>query len=511
MPGSILMTTPLQDYINTGSPEAFRQIVETHLNAVYSQCRRQLRDADRAEEATQIVFVTLARRVRELRPGVLLGGWLFNTARYVCSRERRTERRRLTRERKAAEMRHETIEQTSRSSSDLRAEAEGLLDDALAKLSERDRAVILCRFFDGRSLRDVGAQLGVSEDAAKQRVSRAVEKLRTYFARNGLAIPSSAVTASLSMAVQPASPGLLDSVISAAIHGDPPIQPLHRAPKIINSAAKVAATTLAIAGLITAAIVVTKHAPAANPLATAPLTSPAIPSTAPSSEPLNQSTPEAALRKLSTAIREDNVDDIEACVSFADHSNQEIGDAIRTTFLYSAAVCRIDRAWMTAFGTHMKIEGFELTTFPGLHGGYEEIVDRTLSNLKPGDVTIDGQTATIRVHVPRKEMAEFGQVAWADASLVMRRQGNDWQLDAPASIRLEILLEPQPRDPRQTLIQINTEACATLRQAADAIETGQIKTPKQASDQIHAELWKSLHEAKLTNIAIHNLPSRVLY
>ncbi|HEY1922596.1 MAG TPA: sigma factor, partial [Tepidisphaeraceae bacterium] len=109
MPEPALLTNSLQEYISTGSPDAFRQIVEAHIDAVYSQCRRQLRDADRAEEATQVVFVTLARRARELRPGVLLGGWLFNTARYVCARERRTERRRIARERKAAAMRHETI------------------------------------------------------------------------------------------------------------------------------------------------------------------------------------------------------------------------------------------------------------------------------------------------------------------------------------------------------------------------------------------------------------------
>ncbi len=176
------MNSALQEYAETRSPQAFRQLVEAHINAVFSQCRRQLRDADRAEEATQLVFMTLARRAHELPPGVLLGGWLFKTARYVCARDRRTERRRLVHERRAAEMKHEMIGQTSPASHDLLADAEPLLDNALARLSERDRDAIICRFFNGQSLRDVGAQLGVSEDGAKQRVSRAVEKLRAYFA-----------------------------------------------------------------------------------------------------------------------------------------------------------------------------------------------------------------------------------------------------------------------------------------------------------------------------------------
>jgi RNA polymerase sigma factor (sigma-70 family) len=500
------MSDSLREYVETGSPEAFRRVVEDHIDAVFSQCRRQLRDTDRAQEATQVVFVTLARRARELRTSVLLGGWLFNTARYVCSRERRTERRRLIRERRAAEMRHETIGKISTASHDIRADAELLLDDALAKLSDRDRAVIICRFFDGRSLRDVGTQLGVSEDAAKQRVSRAVEKLRAYFARKGLTIPSEVVTASLSAAVQPASPGLLDAVVSAANHASPPNRRTLKGPKVF-AAAKIAAAVLALGGLVTVGVVVAKLAPNANRMATAQATTPTIPSTAPSSEPLNQSTPLDTLRKLSAAIRQDNPADIEACVSFTDHANQEIGDAIRTSFLHSAAVCRADRAWTTAFGQHMKIEGFELTIFPGIHGGLEELFDRTLRGLQPGDVTIDGQIATIRVHVPRKEMAEYGQAAWANASLVMRRQGDQWQLDAPASIRLEIFLTPAPSDPRLTLIRVNTETAAVLHKAAEAIEVGKLKTPTQASNQIHAELWKSLNALKLTNVAIHTLPN----
>ena len=112
MSGSPVRSDPLREYVETRSPEAFRRVVEGHIDAVFSQCRRQLRDADRAQEATQLVFVTLARRAHELSPTVLLGGWLFKTARYVCARERRTERRRLARERRAAEMKHEMIGRT---------------------------------------------------------------------------------------------------------------------------------------------------------------------------------------------------------------------------------------------------------------------------------------------------------------------------------------------------------------------------------------------------------------
>ena len=56
-----------------------------------------------------------------------------------------------------------------------------LLDEALAQLGEKDRQAVLLRFFENKSLAEVGNRLGTGEDTARKRVSRALEKLRRYF------------------------------------------------------------------------------------------------------------------------------------------------------------------------------------------------------------------------------------------------------------------------------------------------------------------------------------------
>ena len=49
-----------------------------------------------------------------------------------------------------------------------------ILDEGLLNLKETDRQAIVLRFLEDHSLREVGSALGVEEDAARKRVSRAL-------------------------------------------------------------------------------------------------------------------------------------------------------------------------------------------------------------------------------------------------------------------------------------------------------------------------------------------------
>ena len=77
----------IRQYIETGSEEAFGQLVERHIALVYSTCLRDLGIPELAEEATQCVFVQLARNARTFRPNVRLASWLFDTSRSTCRNE----------------------------------------------------------------------------------------------------------------------------------------------------------------------------------------------------------------------------------------------------------------------------------------------------------------------------------------------------------------------------------------------------------------------------------------
>jgi len=89
------------------------------------------------------------------------------------------------------------------------------LDDAMERIPESDRNAILLRYFEDQPLRQLAVTLGLSEEAAKKKVSRALEKLRAVLARKGISSTSSLLgTALIASAVQPA-PSALAAVIAA--------------------------------------------------------------------------------------------------------------------------------------------------------------------------------------------------------------------------------------------------------------------------------------------------------
>ena len=87
----------------------------------------------------------------------------------------------------------------------------------MAALSGADHDAVVLRFFDGKSMKEIGAVLGASEDAAKMRVSRAVEKLRLFFTRRGIVFPATVLTAAISENSVQAAPAVLARTATAVV------------------------------------------------------------------------------------------------------------------------------------------------------------------------------------------------------------------------------------------------------------------------------------------------------
>ena len=203
----------LRKYVEHDSEEAFAALVARHVNKVYSVALRHTRNPHQAEEITQAVFVILAKKSRQLGKRVILSGWLYQAARLTAVTFIRGEIRRARRE-------QEAHMQTAlhENESDAWTQIAPLLDAAMARLNETDRQAVVLRFFDGKSLREVGLALGAKEEAAKKRVSRALEKLRTYFAKRGVSATTATIAGGISAhSVQVAPAVLAKSVTAAAL------------------------------------------------------------------------------------------------------------------------------------------------------------------------------------------------------------------------------------------------------------------------------------------------------
>jgi len=200
----------LARYARDRAEDAFAEIVRRHLDLVHSAALRQVRSPQLAEEVAQSVFTDLARNSRRLAPDTILTAWLYQVTRRTAIDVVRREARRQLREQIATEM--NAMNATTADWTHI----EPLLDEAMHALDETDRAAVLLRYFENKSLREVGATLGTSDDAAQKRVSRAVERLREFFTKRGVTVGAGGLAIVISANAVQAAPAGLAITISAA-------------------------------------------------------------------------------------------------------------------------------------------------------------------------------------------------------------------------------------------------------------------------------------------------------
>jgi RNA polymerase sigma factor (sigma-70 family) len=204
----------LRQYAVGNSDAAFAALVSRHINLVYSAAVRKTGNPHAAEEITQAVFIILARKAGRILDKTILPGWLYQTTRLTASSFLRRETRRTRREQEAF-MQSESHTITPDPTWEQLAP---LLEDAMGRLGDKDRAAVVLRFFGGKSFAEVAMAAGVSENAAKKRVGYALEKLHRYFSKRGVSSTTEIIAGAISAnSVQAAPVALAKAVTAVAV------------------------------------------------------------------------------------------------------------------------------------------------------------------------------------------------------------------------------------------------------------------------------------------------------
>src|ERR1700689_3300654 len=220
------------------SEAAFTELVHRHFPMVYlAALRRVGGNTHQAQDVSQGVFTHLARKASLLvnRPSV--AGWLYLCARFFAARVARGERRRIARHLKAQEMTEINTEPAAL----MDWERIGpLIDDALLALNPRDRELVLLRYFHEDSFLQISAKLGVSADAARLRLGRALDKMHTRLARRGIESTAAALSLALASQAHAAIPvGAVASIAVTALTAPMPIAWASLSSQILMSTTKI--------------------------------------------------------------------------------------------------------------------------------------------------------------------------------------------------------------------------------------------------------------------------------
>jgi len=208
----------LSKYAAHHTEAAFSQLVDRYVALVHSAALRQMGNPHLAQEVTQAVFIVLARRAGSLDEKTVLPGWLCRTTHFTARDALKIEHRRRQREHHAY---LETAMNPDNPETQIAWEKLApLLDEAVAQLNDTDRAALVLRYYEQRTLDAVGAALGISADAAQKRVARALEKVRSNFAKRGVTLSASLISGAVSAnAVQAVPAGFGLTISTTALAG----------------------------------------------------------------------------------------------------------------------------------------------------------------------------------------------------------------------------------------------------------------------------------------------------
>jgi RNA polymerase sigma factor (sigma-70 family) len=239
----------LRQFADTRDEACFRTVVGRYIGFVYAVSLRRLRDPHSAQDATQAVFIALARKAAAVAEAPSVMGWLHRSTCYETRNLMRARANRIARETEALQ-----LGTTSPQAAPVANAIEAVLDDVLEILPNQDREAVLARYFSEQSYAQIGATLRLSENAARMRVDRALGKLRGALQQRGITCTAAALSAALpACASTPVSAAMTATVTTASFAAGAAVATSITSSLIFMSTAKIVngvAVVLAITAIV---------------------------------------------------------------------------------------------------------------------------------------------------------------------------------------------------------------------------------------------------------------------
>lgn len=510
------MDNLLFEFVRTASADSFRAIVTAHAPGVRAHAHARLRDPHAADDVTQAVFIMLSRKAKSLGAHTVLGGWLHGATRFACKAYLRAASRRRKHEHAAASARPEQLP-TPAPTIDTRE----IIDQALSRLACADRDVLLLRYQEGLGVPEVATRLGLTDVAAKKRLTRAATRFRGVLTNlGGASLPAGAsIPTGIDWISGPLAPPPVDPVLANTILNNllTPSSAAAGATQIVNGASSMvrrnfivasAAASLVLAAVAGGAMVLfpLPAEPASTPvvalaIAQAPATKPAPAAARPAARPGTTAieTPANAFKRLCDSIAAG--DELASIDCFITRGNPKQSAVVSLARL-SAAEARVESAWKKVFPD---------TPAPATMG---QRMDQVLNPMVPLLVmlgprmmpSVEGNEVVLtlrdaKIPIPRNSPAHD----WMDVGIRLERgKDGQWRFDVAGMMRLTVVpaLIPPPGTPDTTdYAALNVRLFDDLVGAANAfindLADGQFTDTQTAREDYHQRIATALELNKV--------------
>ena len=205
----------LAEFAESADEAAFARVVDEFGGLVFTSANRRTGDRELAREVTQNVFAIAARKAARLAVHPSPSAWFYTTTRLESAKALRTRQRHQRRvEALSKEMTSQANPMTAEEQENWR-DALPALDGSLDRLKPAERDILLGRYFEGRSFKEIAAASGRSEAACKMSLKRTLNKLRGWLSGSGVTLSATAIATGLTAELAKAAPVSLSASLPA--------------------------------------------------------------------------------------------------------------------------------------------------------------------------------------------------------------------------------------------------------------------------------------------------------
>lgn len=164
----------IQRFIENKDVMAFGELYDRYSDKVYGRCLSFFHNEEIAKDATQEVFIKVLYQLSTLNQKQYFSTWLYTVTYRYCIDRYRAEKNKIFEDNEQLAV-NVVFEEDNTFFDDFYSD---ILEKGLSQLNQEERTIILMKYHDELSVKDIAGVLDIKESAVKMRLKRSRDRLK---------------------------------------------------------------------------------------------------------------------------------------------------------------------------------------------------------------------------------------------------------------------------------------------------------------------------------------------